>query len=430
MRIIKEEQFMKRNVFYCIDADSEGHVYSEQRYDCRTFPCMYHGREVFFIGDRDGNIRFQPFDYVNRIRRGAVNISRRQEAIALQLYYTFCDMFAYDPEHLTPEGYLEFKNFLRGTDVEAMPGSRVTVRDTATVRGYVGLVRAFLRRKEFDVSALADDTDLRGNSVGRLMAPRHLSPEQIRSVAELMAAAGDQATLLAFHIGIMTGLRRGEILGLTLHDIQARPALSVGTAKTSDMVYSLIVRNRPSDDDDRHGKMLRHPDENQVEAREFKRSFYEVPIDEHLYRHIMAFVAATRNPSAVGGRTEMDRIDEATRATGSNDGGGNHYIFYILWRGVYRLLSGRTLNNRLLKYFNKAGVELSNVSHAMRHSFAMYLSYYSPNKVGIKELQAALRHASVQSTMRYFNLTEQQYRKMSNLYSENLTELIPPFKMF
>jgi integrase/recombinase XerD len=328
-----------------------------------------------------------------------------------------------------------------------MPGATVTHRSMETVKSYIGMLRAFLWENRFDMSAWGEergsdrrdgsararsryvDSDLRGNSVGRNVAPTHMKVPQVAEVAAAMMRRHDEMMLCIFQIGITTGMRRGEILGLTIQDVKAVP-LNTKTNGVTDVRYFIVIRNRISDDDDRGSKTLRHPANSEQEnASAFKRSRFEVDINEDLYNRIMAYYRRTRDPRLAGGLEEVERIRRATRATGDNGLGGNYYIFFHKWRGEYRLLSGQTVNNRLKSFFKEVGVITKNVSHCLRHTYAMHLAKYSKNRVGEKEVQTALRHASPTSTKSYFNMTEEEIQDMDRAFAAEFTSLVPAFKM-
>lgn len=450
--IIKEEKFCKRTVYYACDVDYEERVLSQERYDCRVFSYKYRGRDYIFVGDRHNQVRQDVFIYVNHTRRGKPKITRMQMAVALQLYCTFCDMHGYDPMNLPADGYMAFKEFLRGNTVEAMPGSEVTYRMPATLRAYIGMIRAFLQKTGgslmgFGISGddpdlrhrsldggrrrTAIDTDLAGDTASKLYAPTHLRPDQVDRLANMMREAGDEATYLAFHIGIKTGFRRGGIVGLTIRDVVAEQVRDKDGGNGTKVQYWLYLRNRTTDGDDQHKKTLRPPqNEAQEQSPTFTRSFFKAPIDRALYNHIVWYFQWSRDERRVGGRDALRRIQEVTHASGGITDGENYYILYTNYNGRINRMTGQTLNNHLKKYFAAARLELNNVAHVMRHTFAMHRVLYSKDKCGLKELQASLGHASPQSTMRYFNIPEEEFQRLSKLFAADFNKLVPSFKMF
>ena len=450
MIIVSKELFQNREVFYKKELDGAGQVLSSIRYDCRTFKMEVDGRTVVMMLDRNGWIRKDPYIYVNDLRVGKPIGTRVQMATALQLFYTFCDIYSFDPRCLSGLAVERLIRFMTCLDLESEDGSILKMPSVETVKGYLALIRKFIRKMGFIEKGFEDSDSvkhiiatpggrqesiivsayslnremLKSDPFKRFRLPKHFTPTQAQEVVRRMREKRDDMMLLIFMLGFGEGLRRGEILGLTREDF-----VTETDAETGEVLYYIILRNRVSDGPDQHAKTLMHPTRiDQYYNKLFRKSWQKIEIRKSLYDRAVGFYEKSRNVDKLG-VNRYKAIQEATKAD-SWDGikVDNHYIFFSCYNGRYQCLSGNTLNNRLGSYFKACGLHLGNVSHAMRHSFAMYHAHYAPVKMELEQLQNLMRHASPSSTAVYYNLTDEEKRQLRSIYNQELANLIPEFK--
>lgn len=445
MIVITEEQFQRRTVYYRKEIDGSGRVVKSERFDCVTRIDRVDGKEIIFIGDKYGIIRPAPYEYVNKTRRGKSINTRLQMALAIQQFYTFCDIYGYNPKNIKTFGADKFKRFLQGIDIKPEKGSKVSIRTVGTVKSYKGMIRKYLESCHYSTEGFepggtiitheptaggglqpvvrnTGDPDLRSGRLDKLTAPKHFDPQQAKAIASSMKEKGDIQMLCIFRLGYGYGLRRGEILGLTRNDI-----VQTVDKETGEMLHKIYLRNRLSDRMDQNAKTLRHPFEaGHYDATDFKKSYFEIDINESMYDLIMQVFNDSRDIEKLGDTTYR-KIREVSRADDYNNQ-ENFYLFVTKGTKGWDRLSGQTLNNRLKKYFDEAGLDLGNVSHAMRHSFAMFHAHYSKNKLDAEALRRLMRHSSPSSTAVYFNMPRKALRELRERYSLELSELIPEFK--
>lgn len=452
MKIIRHEELRNRSIYYLDELTPDGQVVERRRYDCKTFPIDYGSHMYVFIGDQNDRIRPLPNYYVNTVRSNAAPESRVSMARAIQRYYIYCDMFGHDPAHFPKRGYEGFKRFLKGEEIESIHGSEPHYASVKTVRATISMVRKFLSFFDYSISSFEvgrekerhvvmrgnkarssyyskGDPDLRGNPRDAFKPVEHFNPYQATRMADSMAAKGDRQMLILFLLGYQTGLRRGEMLGLTRKDIISRyePLIDTETGEERhEIVYRIIIRNRPGEDRFHRSKTLRRPvSSKQMEVdNDFKDSYYNPEITEDLYHRLLEYYQWSRDVNRLGAET-VRKITKATEVPGEP---GNHYLFYNIYLGVCRLLNGNTFNNRLRVYLEEEGLHLRNVSHSLRHSFAMFLAHYSDNKVDIKIVQVQMRHRSPLSTLIYFNLPEEDKHALVNLYGSEIAGHIKYYK--
>lgn len=454
MILVTKESFKHRDVYYKKEVDDSGKVVSVERYDCKTFDYTgTDGKKKIFIGDRFDMVRPLPFEYINKVRKNKSIGSRIQMAGALQLFYTYCDIYCYRPDLFTGKAADGFERFLEGIDIENEPGTEPSFRVAKTINTILGTVRSFLTNMGFDQSVKAfgqleyykgtvrtdggrtfrinmkkmNTLNKKENSLKKLKAPKHYTPKQAKEIAKMMIENNDHQTYVVFRLGTELGNRRGEILGLTTEDVK-----KIHNTTTGEIKYKLYLRNRMSDTREQCAKNLPHvSDRNIYQSNTYRQySKEEVDISESLYNMLQDYIRDSRDINKIGVKAH-DALQKATLADSVyNTGQKNYYIFFTKFRGKYNLLTGATLNNHLRKYFDMAGLELSNVSHAMRHSFAMFHAYYAKKTLSQLELQVLMRHASAESTAIYFNLPDEEIKRLRDEYSAEMELYIPDYKVF
>lgn len=447
--VIAVERFMHRIIYHKLEVEPSGKVIGDISYCCRTDVFEHQGKKKIFIGDRNDVLRYEPFIYINERRSGLQPKSRLQMASAIQRYYTFCDIYGYNPKDISEYGLEMYIIFMLGTDlVSYRDNSPVAGLCIDTVKNELSMVRKFVQKMKFNDDAFGDPdlnafskrvfkhdnkkgpsrpsitASLRSDSLKKLKAPKHFTPFEAKVIVDKILTKKDWGTFLLFRLGYGYGLRRGENLGLTREDL-----VSEYDSDQKRRVYQIIIWNRVTDNDDQHAKTLRHPSSvAHYKSKDFEKSQSIIEISESLYNDLVAYDERSRDYKKLGpGRFRA--LVEATKADSRSDNRTeNHYIFFNYWRGKFFRLSGQTLNNRLKLYFDQAGVKLTNVSHALRHSFAMFHAHYSTHKMELEELRVLMRHASSSSTEKYYNLTEKEQNDIRSQYSLEMAEIIPEFK--
>lgn len=421
--IVTVEILHNKIAYYRKTIDDSGHIINCDRFECSTKITEYDGKKMILITDRYGIIRSAPSKYVNKTRKGKSINSRLQMALAIQLFYIFCDIYGYDPEHIEFDATEKFVCFLTGEHLQSENKDHsIHPRKIQTVRNYLSMVREYLERAGFSTSGFKDQYnhfDLKPGNLNHNTAPTHFDPEQARLLAKEMKDNNDQQTLCIFMLAYKYGLRRGEILGLTINDVVKETDPSTG-----EVSHMLILRNRISDNEDQYAKTLLHPliPEN-YKSKDFINSYYAIPIDESTYNKIIMIYNERKKYSPA----EYRRIQEISKADDIK-GKDNHYIFVIKGKKGWNRLSGITFNNHLNYYFQKFNLVFTNVSHAMRHSCAMFYAHYSDTPCDAEQLRHLLRHKSSKTTSLYFNITKQEERARQKKYVNEMDTLIPEFK--
>ncbi len=450
MNIITQDYIGRHIVYHHKFLDSSGRPVMEELYDCAIRTVVEKEVRKILVLDGNGRVRPDPTRYLNDIRMSLPFASRRQAASALSLFYLFCDIKHYNPSWLTFEMVDEFMNFAAGYSVYDEPGSHPhLIRTPKTVNGYYGMIKRFISTMGWPMAAYShyretrvfgpagsefftertarkDVHTLKEGTIADREAPKHITPEQMKQMAALMAEEHDYTALLVAHLQYCYGLRSGEALGLTEEDI---------ITETSDdgPRYKLILRNRLTDRYDQSCKNLIHPASLQgYKKSNYVRNHHEIDITEATYRQIMSYQQYVQKVLLKTRRQKDNYLSDTVADVVEGVIPCNRYLF--VGRNGKRL-SGQTWNNRLGAYFLRIGLRVdagsgskhSNCSHRLRHGFAMYHAQYSSTPMNIMELQRALRHASPTTCAIYYTPLPETERALKESFQKEIENLIPEF---
>lgn len=444
MKQVYVSLYNSRYIYTVKEVNSAGDILNSTRYDCITtvYNDASSGRQYILMLDKDGHIRQTPFDYINIWRNGQPFNSRRQAAVAIQLYETFCDIYGFDRTNLSKLGYEKLKRFLFREEMIAEDGYLSVRNSVKTVNAQCGSIKKYLRTMDYSTKAFEchdnnrsehrlagghvqhakspkGDPDLRSDPQAKLRLPEHLNPNQMREIIKETKSQNDIQMEAVTRLGYGYGFRRGEILGLTTEDL-----VMTYDKKLNEYKYYIILRNRASDENYQHAKTLKKPpDQSYYITPEYKKSYHRIQINKATYDIIINYYNSSRKVKSEKEARQIEFITLADSVTGTQP---NHYIFINRTKNKtqtnekgekeqmkWNRLTGITLNNKLRKYFNAKNIELRNCCHALRHSFAMFYAHYCSKPVRMEILQQLLRHASIESTQCYYHLTHEELHELT-----------------
>lgn len=221
-----------------------------------------------------------------------------------------------------------------------------------------------------------------------------------------------------------TGLRIGEVLGLTFEDVVSE--------KFEDNYYPVVyIRNRLTDKPYQRAKTCM----NITNTKQYKSKDYQVKnygyqlviISEELMDLIDIYIeehhARSRrlHPKSYQAHVKADQVAIVGRYNEDN--------YYIFINNLAKPISSHLWNITLRKIFKDTGlvvnqkVRKDNLNHRFRHGFAMYhVQYFGLDSLQLKEL---LRHRSIESVAHYYNPTLEDAIKIKNDFVRDLYSLIP-----
>ena len=442
-----------RNIYYRVTTDSAGMITGMEPYDCRIVLTKdKDGRLLLVPQDRKGNIRRDPYRYLNETLKATKLLTKRQIATALNLLYIWSDLTGADVTKLNIAQVKDLVNFLWGINLKNVQGSPRTIRSPKTVNIYYAFIKEYIRYNDWDFKAFEqrvsykremtigdvtvemkytkDPNRMRVDSFERSTPPMHLNPEQATKLIKKIREAGDITTLLMVELLMGYGLRRGEALGITMEDIQ-----KIKLRDGSGYRYFIILRNRCSDGSDQRCKGLYEP----TSPEEYNMPSYTeavkwvVDISEDLYHRLLDYYHNTREKRMKADRRQRmleDTLADSVEPFKEGRPIQNHYLF--IGKNDRRLL-GETFNNHLKIYFAAieikpdTGKKRTNCSHKLRHTFAMMLTTYGTEKVTREQLRIMLRHRSIRAGEAYFTPTQEEILQMKEGFIQAVHELVGGF---
>ena len=432
----------KNKVFYLVKTDETGKEIDRVLFDFRIVRKKKGDKTVMTLEDQDGNPIVDANKYLNEIVGALPIATRNLKANAIKNLYLFAALKGYNPENLTRFQVSELMYFMYGVDVRAEPGYSVTYRTAKVVNGMMSHIRTYLAEMQFGCENFyevnprrvpvsnGDGTrpivrnrkavGLRTNPKPAGRSIKHIRPEEMKKMAELMSAEGDIRALLLSELGYGYGFRGGEELGVTEEDIYK---------KEPESGYFIRLCNRVSDKDFQFAKNLPHPVDRAVYATErYRANWVEIPILESTYNHIQDYIRQSRSARRVG--KKMAKEIEVNAVADSVEGNkSNHYIFVGPHGRPYTL---QNWNNCLRRYFKAVGIKpdkggrFNNCSHRLRHGFAMYHSQYSANPLHILQLMKLMRHKCIGSTAVYYTPLPEDEIRMRNNVNEFIAKMLIP----
>lgn len=399
------------------------------------------GTEQFLLYDGNMAPVKSVCNYLNSSIGDSPINTRRQAATALKLLWTYLDLENLkDPSDLTPSLLNGFICALRGIGPSQEVAGLLTDRKAETVNAYLSTYRKFCRTQGYECPALEmtkgtyrsiSESIIHSPSQRRAYAstvrnhaqnievPRYITKDEFKRLWSVARSHGDQAGAIVIYLMYLFGLRIGEVLGLTLEDIHQEYREDVGT------VYTLVLRNRTSDDPSQHAKNLMHvQSRKQYGHADYRASYDTVMIDEGTYNMISLYVEAAHS-EAEAGRPERYARSKADIVSKDFDLDENHYVFLNKFGGP---LTGSAWGKRMRAYFKEAGIPIdygtrrNNLNHRLRAGFAMWHARDRKDPVSHLELQRMLRHRSPMSVMSYYVPTEKDVLDSKLEFLQFLTE--------
>lgn len=397
------------------------------------------------------NDRWEPinevFRYLNIDMQGRPLTSRRKAAHAIRLLYVYLSVVNKPITNITRDVRDGLQKFLKGISSATSDYHLITQRSNATVNAYMSCYRSFLGYLDITSKALSRtrsvtvttytegdfsmaqemvryDSNLAVNPHSEDYLPAFIGPSEFATLWEIARKKNDRTAMIMMYLMYCHGLRRGECLGITIEDLK--------TIRCDGKdIPVIILRNRFSDRDDQKAKNriaaespLVYRDSDYIS--QYKKDPYSricLVEDDEFYQQLWDYVETSSEDAIMN---HMENYKDAVADIVEKDFGvrtgldENHYIFLNKYG---KRLSGQTWDYTLKKYFEEAGIPIvqghreGNLSHRFRHGFAMLHAHFMNPVVPPQDLQKLLRHHSIRSTMKYYNLTpEEEVNMKSDLH--------------
>ena len=403
----------------------------------------------FLLYDKYMNPSYNVFEYINFYLKGQAYNSKSKALHAMKFLFCFQDIICKELKDFTTTDLLAFKDFLRGYN---RAGNLITYKDLTgrsaeTVNGYLCIYRSFLEylgesnkylnqrihKKNHIWNESENDiyvrerykiNEIAGNNQE---VPMYISVIEFIKIIQLIRKEYSIRDECIVRLMYETGMRIGEVLGLTNEDI----AIEKIDGEYRAIIY---IRNRTSDNKkSQHAKTcMKIYDKKQYVSKEYhtpSRGYQMVFISEELYSLIGAYVEKEHEHQRM---LHEDNYFKSTIADCVLDTSDEN--FYIFLNSLGRPLSNMSWNNIIREIFVKLNIPLDvcvrehNINHRFRHGFAMFQVDY----LHIKSVQLAvlMRHTTISSVMKYYRPTTSDKIRVKMQFANSLYEMFPELEQF
>ena len=432
-------------LIYIVQAETNGRItfnasvrYSVQEVDVNN-------KTYYFVYDELMRPIEASFGFLNVFLRDKSTNTKLMYMNALKLLYSYETIIGAKLKDFTPSDVEMFKDFMLGIcrPGETIVFERLTERSPETVNQYLGVYRKYLEylqeKNEYLSARRGVSIRTRNIATGEVNysrsykvkvstaikeeVPKYISLTDYSNIISLIRQ--DYTIMEECIVRLMyeTGLRIGEVLGLTNEDIV--PEHIDGTFHNT--VY---IRNRLTDKRYQLAKTVMEPSS----AASYKSKAYNtqnagyqtVYITDELYELLGQYIDESHESARKQYQSRYEKSTVADSVCGNSDN------FYIFINNYGSRLSNVTWNDTLRKIYREIGLEVdekirdNNLSHRFRHGFAMFqIQHMHRDSV---ELAALMRHKSIASVMKYYRPTISDKIKLKESFAEELYGFIPELK--
>ena len=443
----------QNNRYIRSDFDNRGHEILHRECEFRIMKARSKSGYDYTLIDDDGQTYpdFHRFINIHLVNQGRGINTRRAYAHILCKFHSFLYLTGYNIHNLYVDEILRLREFFKGSgDVQCCNES---------VNTYLTVVRSYLNALDIKCEALSathnifrnilelEDFSIKGASAKYDVSmptnphkldnvPKYISFDEYIALQHVAQEAKDWNAIILMHLMFRYGMRIGECLGLTEEDI------TTSRIRGKD-IPTLILRNRISDSNDQRAKRRYIP----LTTADYDCNTYVEQWKKDDYSHIYLtesedtefvhafekFVRQSRE-EAESTHPQNYRQSEADivypsefKKKGLKK---NHYIFV---NHLGKPLSAQVWGKTLKRYFIQVGIPVdsgkkaNNLSHRFRHGFAMMHARFMDPTVSPHELQKMMRHRQLNSTMVYYNPTQEdeyEYKTaLQNKFYDNNMEL-------
>lgn len=397
--------------------------------------------KYIFLYDENKEVIRDTHNYLNNELELLAFNSRDITATALKLLYSFIKLVNLDMNKLEYREINMLKEFLYGYSRSGKNYTfeLSTLRGSSTVNKYLSIYRNYLNYLDIE-NEVFNETRVIGTEKGRIgllghtvkntfqkytindatnvgnnIVPRYIKESEYNQILDIVQGEYNLREEIIVRLMFENGLRIGEVLGLTLEDIDET---------------KIFIRNRVSDKSYQKAKTCFRP----KSTNDYKHSTYDtfkigyqiikpkLEVMDKIYEYIdiaHGQMSKTNRANYIEGSV-ADKVSESEMLE------GNNYYLFLNKNGKSLGISG--WNKILRKIFSEIGlvmdkgVKTHNLNHRFRHGFAMKRVRGGASAV---EIASDLRHNSLSSVMCYFRPTEEDIYDANTFGAENMLKRIP-----
>ncbi|WP_281772132.1 tyrosine-type recombinase/integrase [Faecalitalea cylindroides] len=428
--IIEEVKSGKGRYFRKIIKDDENRII--RQFDVKYTSCSTVIDDMTYYILYDGNMRIveSVYKYINVKYKNASNNTKILYMKAIKQLYEFAAICECRISELTIDQLNQFQYFLRGYET----GSRVnsiymyTGKSKKDVYKYISICQAYMKYCRFSNHKMLDcnlSNSVKNANQKNFNCPKfisYLEMEQILTFIDNDSSLCREEKLkykAVYMLMEYSGLRIGEVLGLTIED------LKISTNSLGETLYTAIIRNRATDSSNQQAKtcltVQNFKDYNSSEYKTKQIGWQEVLLNEETYYTVTDYF------DTLDSRLRKDNLHPTNADCVENHEDKNFRNYYIFTNKLNnKPLNIKCLSNYTKKVFKACGIQLdkdvreNNLFHRFRHGFSMHLLY--EKKMPASIVIQYTRHTSTRSLEPYNNPTNEQLGQLLlDLENENLT---------
>ena len=443
IKVVEKKEDNQIVYYVYIVTDSKIISQTSIRYSVREV--ILDERSYYYIYDTFMHPIEASFGFLNVFLRDKSTNTKLMYMNALKVLYSYEAIIGTQLKDFTPSEVEMLKDFMLGI---CRPGETIvfeglTERTSETVNQCLGVYRKYLdylREKNDYLSAkkgtsfryrnvVTGEADysrgykVKVNTSPKKEVPKYISLTEYGNIIKLIRQNYTIREECIVRLMYETGLRIGEVLGLTNEDV-------VSEGSDGDFHNTVYIRNRLTDKRYQHAKTVMPPSSKasyKSKAYNTQNAGYQtVYITDELYELLGKYIDEAHEAAR---EKYQHRYEESTVADSVC---GNADNFYIFINNYGSRLSNVTWNETLRRIYKEAGLEVdekirdNNLSHRFRHGFAMFqIQHMHRDSV---ELATLMRHKSIASVMKYYRPTISDKIKLKESFTEELYSLIPELK--
>lgn len=432
-------------LIYIVQVETDGKIISRSSVKYSVQDVEVDNTTYYFIYDEYMCPLEASFGFLNVFLKDKSINTKLMYMNALKLLYSYESIIGTQIKDFTPSDVEMLKDFMLGIcrSGETIVFEGLTERTPETVNQYLGVYRKYLeyRQEKNDYLSARKGTSIRNrnfatgevnysrgykvkaNTAPKEEVPKYISLTDYRNIINLIRRDYTIREECIVRLMYETGLRIGEVLGLTNEDV-------VSEGNDGEYHNTVYIRNRITDERYQLAKTVMKPSSTssyKLKAYNTHNAGYQtVYITDELYELLGKYIDEAHEAAREEYQSRYEKATIADSVCGNSDN------FYIFINNYGSRLSNVTWNEILRKIYRETGLEVdekirdNNLSHRFRHGFAMFqIQYMHRDSV---ELAALMRHKSLASVMKYYRPTITDKIKIKESFTEELYSLIPELK--
>lgn len=453
MRVyIKEDKLSTGQTLYY---KSQNNFEGEEIYSCivslKTERYVDEFQKTFYLlYDSNFKVISSVYRFINNhIEEKSIN-TKEMALVALRQLYVYCELFNVTPEKMTNLHVQSFIKFLYGINSNGeVHFDLTTKRSPQTINNYISTCREYLKYLGFEENVFNKKVNLKQPIIAKGLlghisknnnyrykitqkvfskkkVPKYINLSEYKRIIECIREEYTIREEIIVRLMFETGLRIGEVLGLTLEDL--RTTVEENAYLDLGDVGEISIVNRVSDKPYQLAKNRYIPKDRSA----YDLDIYEPESIQYVYPKIAIMVLIDKYIEEIHGNLSDKNRENYSSAVAdiideNNFTEENNY--YIFLNKNAEPLSQSGWNKILREIFIKSGLNIdfgkrkNNLSHRFRHGYAMYLVKYR-NYTPL-QLKDALRHQSISTVMIYYNPTEEDIYEVNKEASDTLYEIFP-----